>query len=283
MGHRNEDGVGDETAEEESIESLLNETNRPTEEVVDALRKSGPRRHVSDRSVDEILADVSHSRSAESSDGLALSGEPRRTVSTTGIDEIFETLEAEAPPLPPEPEFDDSPDLRSVRDASTQDTRDGATDSSAGDRSDDDDSFGTLAGGDPTRTVSDQSVDDILELVEDGPDADDSETEDPRRDASDLRPDDPEAELVALLTGDEPAGPDDATTAPPLDDEPSDEDASRTNSASASRARRGESRSEGDETRRLNDASGTTGGEPERDADDCDPDVSGRNWLSTNY
>lgn len=214
----------------DSIESLLRSTDRDTEEIVDALRESGPRQHVSETDVDEILTDLSEPQPEAADDEYALSGGPTRTVSTSGIDEVFDTLEAEAPSLPPEPQVDASggagggdsgeTGFGGAATAMAADSASGTTASvdrsgstavtfdptGANDSDDDAEPFGSLVGGEPTRTVADESVDDILETLED--ESPDQTAEGARQETDesvdDLRPNDPEGELVDLLAGAEP-------------------------------------------------------------------------------
>ncbi|MFC3959697.1 hypothetical protein [Halovivax cerinus] len=205
MGSRIEDDrCEDPVRRSESLETLMESTDRTTEEIVEALRESGPRRHVSETNVDDVLDDLSRSLETDADGAFSLSGGPTRTISTTGIDEVFETLEAEAPPLSPDtsqPEVDPSEQRASV----THRRVDAARERSLDDEPTE--SFGSLSGGDPTRTVSDQSVDDILSLIEEG-EASDVDADDPGDDtAAALRPPDAGEQLASLLSDvDEPLG-----------------------------------------------------------------------------
>lgn len=164
-------------ADVESLETLLDVAETDADTVVDRLRESGPRRHVSEASADDILESISTPQEPGTTGGFGLAGGPRRTVSTVGIDEVFEQLEASVE------EADASADPTSADGtgagpASTADDAEAAADRSSSqlDRSAADfetvereveSSFGSLAGGGPTRTVADAGVDEILAQVED--------------------------------------------------------------------------------------------------------------------
>jgi hypothetical protein len=91
-----------------------------------------------------------------SEDLSEIGGGPTKTVSTDGIDEVFEKLEKQA--LDPE-------DL--ARPVSRSDTEPPTLDSAFSD-DDIDEEFGTLSGGGPKRSVSSTSADDILSSAGDG-------------------------------------------------------------------------------------------------------------------
>src|SRR6056297_3815962 len=188
MGSRTEGDDGP-VRRTDSLEALLQATDRDTEEIVEALRESGPRRHVSESNVDEVLEAVSRPQAGETDDEFALSGGPTRTISTTGIDEVFETLEAEAPPLSAAPRAEATSRSTVEPDASASvsgsgsasDLTDATGESTArplsgeerkGDTTLDDQqhaestTVASLSGGGPQRTVSEQSVDDILSLLD---------------------------------------------------------------------------------------------------------------------
>ena len=222
MGTQLDDGDSDEPPTgADSIDDLLHSTGQGTEAVVEQLRESGPRRHVSEESVDDVLAEIATPQpEATERDGFALTGGPTRTISTTGIDEVFEQLEAETePPAPTATADGPEPDNHTHRSSAplTAITDESPTFEELEAETDDDTL--TLSGG-PTRTVSDRSVDDILDLV-DGADQE-PETpapaeEDPT-DASALRPADPEAAMASLVSEGIGALPEAATE--PGDDEP---------------------------------------------------------------
>ena len=219
--HQDDGDRATPSSDAESLESLLNSTAVDTETVVERLRESGPRQHVSDASVDEILETIATPQEDDETDDFALSGGPKRTVSTKGIDEVFEQLEASAgadhagtggtatstddsDPPASDAETATDPAESAERTATTEPaiSSDEATASPFGpNRSHDferiedevESDHGSLAGAGPTRTVSDRSVDEILDLVDDDPD-DDREPDDKHEpDGIDaLRPDDPE-------------------------------------------------------------------------------------------
>ncbi|AGB14680.1 hypothetical protein Halru_0026 [Halovivax ruber XH-70] len=212
MGSRTEGDDGP-IRRTDSLEALLQATDRNTEEIVEALRESGPRRHVSESSVDEVLETASRPQAADD-DAFALSGGPTRTISTTGIDEVFETLEAEAPPLSTASRAEAASQPAAEPDTSTSTSESGSTSEST-DATDDltarplaevdetqraEATVASLSGGGPRRTVSEQSVDDILSLLDDEePDTTDSDAA-----AADLRPDDAGDALASLLADAEP-------------------------------------------------------------------------------
>ncbi|MFC6729936.1 hypothetical protein ACFQDG_14890, partial [Natronoarchaeum mannanilyticum] len=103
-----------------------------------------------------------HDADSEASGGL-VGGGPTTTVSQEGIDEVFEKLEAETPDR-----GDDADDV--AGDAARADdetiTGDDQTDAPPGSSSSDD-GFGTLSGGGPATTVSDEGVDEIVSQVSD--------------------------------------------------------------------------------------------------------------------
>lgn len=230
------DASDDPPESEDSIEALLRATDRDTAEVVDALQDGGQRRHVSETSVDDVLTELPGPEAETSDDPFALSGGPKRTVSTSGIDEVFETLEDEAPALPAESQVDASSGSagdESAANGSGSVSASTAADAASGgaaassDRADaapitfdrageeppetagDEEPFGALVGGEPTRTVSDASVDDILDSLDE--DQAESAPGTPSQEAGDaadaLRPADPEGELVDLLTAAEAPSP----------------------------------------------------------------------------
>lgn len=224
MATQSEDGEeGNEPSSGgDSVEELLRSTDKGTEAVVEQLRESGTRRHVSGSSVDDVLAEIATPQDeASERDGFALSGEPTRHISTAGIDEVFEQLEAEAGPpadegderttLDPAGGEGDRSDPR-VRRSPTRLVDEGGEKPTFDDvESDAEDAFGSLAGGGPTRTVSDRSVDEILELVDepdDGDDEPDDEDDEPHGDAAALRPADPEAAMADLVSEGAAALPD---------------------------------------------------------------------------
>jgi len=86
----------------------------------------------------------------------AVGGGPKKTVSTAGIDEVFEKLEEKAP----EPDELGGPIERVESDSPAFES--GTPEDPASD-----DEFGSLSGGGPTKRVSDTSADDILANVED--------------------------------------------------------------------------------------------------------------------
>ena len=89
-----------------------------------------------------------------------------------------------------------------------------------------DDDFGTLAGDGPTRTVSDRSVDDVLESLADPADG----ADEPAGNVDALRPADPEAALADLVAepSDEPAdGPASVRDAGPAEGAATADDGSR--------------------------------------------------------
>ncbi|ELZ11002.1 hypothetical protein C479_09333 [Halovivax asiaticus JCM 14624] len=213
MGSRTEGDDGP-IRRTDSLEALLQATDRDTEEIVEALRESGPRRHVSESSVDEVLETASRPQAADD-DAFALSGGPTRTISTTGIDEVFETLESEAPPLSTASARDAASQSATEPDASTtanesestSEPADAAGESTTpslaevdGQQHAEATTVASLSGGGPRRTVSEQSVDDILSLLDDEePDTTDSDAA-----AADLRPDDAGDALASLLADAEP-------------------------------------------------------------------------------
>lgn len=213
MGSRTEGDDGP-IRRTDSLEALLQATDRDTEEIVEALRESGPRRHVSESSVDEVLETASRPQAADD-DAFALSGGPTRTISTTGIDEVFETLEAEAPPLSTAPRSEAASQSAAEPDASTSASAARSTSEPTGETGEsatrplaemdgtqhaEATTVPSLSGGGPQRTVSDQSVDDILSLLDDEePDATESDAT-----AADLRPDDAGDALASLLADAEP-------------------------------------------------------------------------------
>ncbi len=191
------DGFGGSPADDDLVDLLADAEEADTAAVVERLHESGPRRHVSAESVDDVLSELhgdggatgggggesdaggergadereSHGESddadSKASGGL-VGGGPTTTVSQEGIDEVFEKLEAETP--------DRSDDAGGFPDDATVDaarTDDGTTADDA-DRSDaasepssGDDGFGTLAGGGPAMTVSEEGVDEIISQVSD--------------------------------------------------------------------------------------------------------------------
>ncbi|WP_290810794.1 hypothetical protein [Halovivax sp.] len=233
MGSQFEDGdeVSDPSSDADSLEALLRSTGQDTETVVERLRESGPRRHVSDSSVDDVLEEIATpQKSTGEREGFALSGGPTRRVSTAGVDEVFEQLEAEAmaeSPAVTEREPTGSSGGDGNRSGprvhrSTAPLADEAGETATfGDLDADDGGFGTLAGGGPTRTVSDRSVDEILELA-DEPDADDA-PDGRAGDIETLRPADPEAAMADLVSEGAAALPD-AVDAPTAESEPSASD-----------------------------------------------------------
>ncbi|WP_247730541.1 hypothetical protein [Halovivax limisalsi] len=182
------------SADVESLEALLDATGADTETVVDRLRESGPRRHVSDASVDDVLESISTPQEPETTGGFGLAGGPTRTVSTAGIDEVFEQLEASvgAPDGTESDEHDATqpgesagPGASSVTDGTdgpSVDRRSNRLDRPSADfervERDVETEFGSLAGGGPTTTVSDEGVDEILAHLEDeSPSVDESTTD----------------------------------------------------------------------------------------------------------
>lgn len=156
----------------DSVEWLLKLTEEDTEAVVEQLRESGTRYYVSESNVDDVLERIRRPDDTEGLDDdtrstrFELTGGPRKTVSTRGIDDVFEKLEAQAadrePRTKPAPGETDG-DARPSTPAITRATDDPDFEEIKGE-------FGTLSGGSPDRTVSDRSVDDVLDLVSDDPD-----------------------------------------------------------------------------------------------------------------
>ncbi|WP_049928957.1 hypothetical protein [Halopiger goleimassiliensis] len=212
MGRQFEDGWewANPSDDAESVEELLGEMEQDTRTVVEQLRESGPRRHVSDSSVDDVFESLEMDEEGSDDDDSELSGEPTRRVSTTGIDEVFEQLEAEV---------NDETSEHGARDAGDEGDRSDAAVSRSStplpevnsDRasfdeveSSVDDEFGSLAGDGPTRTVSDENVDDVLESLDEPTDG----ADEPAGNVEALRPADPEAALADLIAepSDEPDG-----------------------------------------------------------------------------
>jgi len=179
------DGFGGSPADD-PVDLLADAEEEDTAAVVERLRESGPCQHVSAESVDEVLSELDGDGSAtddggagesdagveqdaedrdgdadgEASGGL-VGGGPTTTVSQEGIDEVFEKLEAETPDRGDDvaPSGEDETLEETVSDPDPTDAASGTSSSGDG--------FGTLAGGGPTTTVSDESVDDVLSQVGD--------------------------------------------------------------------------------------------------------------------
>jgi|GEM_PF-4828866 len=190
------DGFGGSPADDDPVDLLADAEVEDTAAVVERLRESGPRQHVSAESVDDVLSELDGNGSAtddgdvgegdaggerdaedgdadwreshgssddadsEASGGL-VGGGPTTTVSQEGIDEVFEKLEAETPDRGDDaaPRGEGGALEETVSDADTANVQLEASSS--------DDEFGTLAGGGPTTTVSEEGVDDILSQVSD--------------------------------------------------------------------------------------------------------------------
>lgn len=223
MGQPFEGDDGDPPPEEDetSVEWLLGSMEEDTETVIERLRESGTRQYVSDTNVDDVLAELGPDRVRDSgedgdanSDGFGLRGGPKTTVSRKGIDEVFEKLEAAAAA-----DRTDGDDRAGRSDRSSTDLADAAEDA---DFEEIKREFGSLSGRGPTRTTSDRSVDEVLDVVSD--DAGESDGADepvPEGDATALRPDDPEAAMAALvddavlpIVDDRPGSPDDDSAGP---------------------------------------------------------------------
>ncbi|WP_254864617.1 hypothetical protein [Halovivax gelatinilyticus] len=209
-----------------TLEALLESADVDTETVVDRLRESGPRRHVSEENVDDVLAEISTPADDETAGGFGLSGGPTTTVSTTGIDEVFDQLERDA-----RAEKSGSAHETVESTSASDDRYVGTLDS---DRDHDferverevESEFGSLAGGGPTRTVSERGVDEILALVDEEP----GETLEPEHESPTdaLLPDDPD-EAMATLVSDASVPAAGETSEPedtPTDDEGDDDNRS---------------------------------------------------------
>src|SRR6056297_166665 len=166
------DRSGGSTANDDPADLLADADAEDADAVVERLRESGPRQHVSDESVDDVLSDLDGGENAdeqdadardadsETSEGL-VGGGPTTTVSQDGIDEVFERLEAETPNHDDRVEAseDDASAVNGTDDDAV--TADDPIDVQSGDSTTDDE-FGTLSGGGPTTTVSDEGVDEVL-------------------------------------------------------------------------------------------------------------------------
>ncbi len=235
------DGFGGSPADEDPVDLLADAEAEDTATVVQRLRESGPHQHVSAESVDDVLAELdgdgsatddggvgreSHSESdnadSETSSGL-VGGGPTTTVSQEGIDEVFEKLEAETPGRGDDADGianDAAVDVARTDDEPTADDAD-PTDAQSGGSSTDD-GFGTLAGGGPTTTVSDESVDDILSQVSDDVDYATFDGEDAPEIAAETEVD-PDAVFPADWDTDD--ADEDADAVPEPDEHSPDEDA----------------------------------------------------------
>ncbi|WP_247003532.1 hypothetical protein [Halosolutus gelatinilyticus] len=178
----------------DSIESLLE--SEDTETVVERLSESGTRYHVSESNVDDIVGSTASADGDTDSESVAFGGEPSRTVSSEGIDEVFEKLEAEAAAREEDP----------IAASPTVERRPDDWESSPFDAADRDPDFdelkreyGSLSGSAPERTISDESVDDILALVSDDADPDADDRSSGRTDGESIRPADPDAAMSSLF------------------------------------------------------------------------------------
>lgn len=202
------DESGREGADGDSIESLLE--SEDTETVVERLRESGPRYYVSESNVDDILESIAPKEDDTDADSHAFDGKPTRIVSAEGIDDVFEKLEAEAP------SHDEEPTATSARTERRADDLESSPFARAAEEPDFEElkrEYGSLSGRAPEKTISDESVDDILALVSDD-DPDDAADRSPNATVDEaIRPDDSAAAMSSLL--------DDAVA--PDEPEPADE------------------------------------------------------------
>jgi len=163
------EGLVDGESDGDSVREVVTQASEDNAESIEsALTDSGPETHTIED--DEALA---------ASASATVGGGPRRTVSTTGIDEVFDQIESsasapaasETPASEPSDSADDSADATAASGdrppASTEltagsmfDSTDSSTDATAS--SDDADVTPNGLTGGPTRTVSSTSADDIL-------------------------------------------------------------------------------------------------------------------------
>jgi hypothetical protein len=142
-----------------------------TEVVVEQVREHGPNRTVSEESVDDVLDELdgeSNERSEENDGEQELvGGGPTTTVADDGIDEVFEKLASKAADAPAAERSSEGEDDVGAPSGSEEVNHETGSDDAktAAENEDYDGTDGGLAGGGPTRTVSEESVDDVLATV----------------------------------------------------------------------------------------------------------------------
>ncbi|WP_265109458.1 hypothetical protein [Halosolutus halophilus] len=158
-----EDGSeGSRADEADSIESVL-ESAEDTETVVEKLRESGTRYHVSESNVDDVIDSIGSTEDGDTDpDPFTLDGGPTRTVSSEGIDEVFEKLEAEVDDRDEEPIGTSATTERRPEDGEPSPFAAAAEEPDFEELKRE---YGSLSGRPPAKTVSDESVDDILALA----------------------------------------------------------------------------------------------------------------------